>query len=296
MLNTSLILPKGFDCKCLKIVTAIKGIRWNSIYTPDHYPNNCKYLGIPATQVPEMLPYNNDLLLVFDKSFCNYNFLSESVRNGCHLFIQDTSLLSFSDKKELSVLSSEGGTAIQVRNDFLYQPLVKRSGPLLGDSKFTDIRQFSCNSDSSINNLLYNNLSLIKKYIEFPVSKIDVAGVTGISDNVNALNLRIEFTNGSVAILTVSPECSFAQHSITLFVNDRIITADFISQRLILKENRKECISEIKPEKCLEMQINKLTSNIASRSEVSFSIENDLEVHQLMQKTFDKLKLKSIAP
>jgi hypothetical protein len=294
MLNASIILSKEDEQQVCSAISQISGIKWNSLFFSNKKISDGLFCGIPIVSSPETLQYLNDLIFVLDKSFCNYDFLSNSIRNGCHLFIQEASDLTERELKQLSILASEGGTVIQVRNDLLNQPLIEKSLDLFCSSQFLEIRQFSDDTRISAKDLLYKNLSLLSKFKDFPVSKMDVAGTAGNSGNRDVLNLRLEFTNGSVITLTVSTICIKPQHSFTFFGNEITAIADFISNSFVSKKHGEEKIDLLDSKECLIKQIEYFANNISTKSTLSFSLEEELGIHQLMQNVTEKLKLRSV--
>lgn len=294
MLNAGIILSGEYNQELLEAISKVNGIRWNSLFLADNSQSTDKLCDIPVVSSPETHCYLNDLLFVLDPSFCNYDFLSTAIRNSCHLFIEDTSSLSEQELEQLSILASEGGTMIQVRNDFLNQPIVEKLLSLQNNPDIVDIRELIDKPNFNIIGLLYQNLSLTNKLMQFQMQKVDVAGTSVFSGNPDIISLRLEFTNGSVVNITLSTISSKPNHCISSYVNEMTTDVDFSSNILIINNKSKEEIPLVSDEVCIVKQINEFVSSITKNSELSFGLEAELKIYQLTQLIKQKLKLKSL--
>jgi hypothetical protein len=293
MLNAGIILSTEREQQICKGFPEIEGIKWNTLFFTDQTLVDNQAGTIPIVSSCETLPYINDILFVLDKSLCNYDFLSKSIRNCCHLFIEETNSLSEQELRQLSILASEAGTGIQVRNDLLHQPLVEKSLSLLNATRLLDIRQLSENPTQNIIGLLYQNLSFVRKLKGFSLQKIDITGLAGLSENPEMLNIRLEFTNGTVIILTISTICSKPQYNFTFFGDKMTAVADFISNSFVSNKDSEEKIAQVDTEKCLLRQIENFTKNITSKPKPTIDLEEELEVHKLIKIVTEKLKLRT---
>jgi hypothetical protein len=288
MLSASIIASGETDKSFFDSLNTIEGVEWNGIYSRENkIPEQLDQALIFSS--PEIITMISEVVIVLDPEYCNFNYLSESIRKGCHLFLTNNLSLNTEERKQLIQLAKEGGTYIQIKNDFLFQPFHKKIITQNYGTSYLEIRQSAQSEPDSLKEILLNNLLLILKAIRTPIHRVNVFCGTAPSLRPDILNIHLNFTNGSTASLTVTFNGNQKVHKLYIYHNGEVSYFDFI-QNMINEFPDKSAKTNT-----LADQINEFIKNITEKSNPVYSLNDEIEVFLLLEKIKAKFEMHSVA-
>jgi hypothetical protein len=293
MLSAAIILPGEAEMLPFNSLRSIDGVEWDGIFysgkkTQPAYDRALIYSS------PEIIPLICDLLIVADPLFCTFDYLSFAIRNGCHLFLSDKLRLTTDERKQLIQLANEGGTYIQIQNDFLFHPFQEKIKTHTNRTCFIEASQSASAKPDRMNEFLSNNLLMMLRVAASPVHKISVFCGTVPSRQPDVLNIHINFKNGSVATLTLRFIEQHDVHFLSIHAGGKVTTFDF-AQNLISYYPTRELnglLPKTSPDPLLE-QIADFVKNIAEKNNPGFSLDDEIQVFLLMEKIREKIEINS---
>jgi hypothetical protein len=141
-----------------------------------------------------------------------------------------------------------------------------------------------------------NNLLLILKATGVPIHRVDVFCGTIPSMRPDILNIHINFINGSTASLTITFTENRRIHMLQIYHDGGVSTFDFTqnSSREYPGKSTNTIVLESTPASLAD-QINDFVKNIKQKANPVFSLNDEIEVFQLMEKIREKFDLHSVA-
>ena len=293
MLSAAIILPGEAEMLPFNSLRAIEGVEWDGIF----YSGKKTLRTFDRALIfssPEIIPLICDLLVVVDPIFCTSDYLSFAIRNGCHLFLSDKLILTTEERKQLIHLASEGGTYIQIQNDFLFHPFQEKIRSQSNRNCFIEASQSAPAKPDRLNELLLNNLLMILRAAGSPVHKLNVFCGTIPSRQPDVLNVHINFKNGSVATLTLKFIEQQEIHILSIHARGQITTFDFLKNKISHFPIRelKSVVSKTSPDP-LQEQITDFVKNITEKNNPGFSLDDEIQVFLLMEKIKEKIEINS---
>ena len=295
MLSAAIILPGDAEMLPYYSLRSIEGVEWDGIFYSGYKEHNTydRTLYFPS---PEIIPSMCDLLIVVDPYFCTFDYLSFAIRNGCHLFLSDKLRLTTDERKQLIHLASEGGTYIQIQNDFLFNHFQEKIRNQCNRTCFIEASQSSTAKPDRLNELLLNNLLMILRVAGSPVHKINVYCGTIPSGQPYVLNIHLNFKNGSVASFTLKFIEQQEKHILSIHAVGQITTIDFLKNNIshFPQKILKGVWSKTSPDP-LQEQITGFIRNITEKNNPGFSLDDEIQVFLLMEKIREKIYSNSFA-
>jgi len=241
------------------------------------------------------MPMLCDVLVVLDPVFCNIDFLSSAIRDGCHLFLSDKLKLNSGERVQLIHLAKEGGSYIQIQNDFLFQPFHKKIITRTNGTCFIEVRQSVDSMQESLQDVLLNNLLLILKAAGAHVHRVDVFCGTAPSKHPDILYVHINFTNASKASLTITLTGDRRIHRLNIYYNGEVNSFDFIQNSMNEYPAGPDKSTPSAPSSSLlPDQISGFIKKIEAQSDPVYSLSDEIEVFHLMEKIREKLMMHSV--
>jgi len=293
MLSAAIILPGGAEMPAVQSLRSIEGVEWDGIFFSG---KKKKYVFDRALILssPEIIPLICDLLIVIDPEFCTFDYMSYAIRNGCHLFLSDKLKLTREERKQLIHLASEGGTYIQIQNDFLFHPFQEKIRSQSKRTCFIEVSQSVPARPDRLNELLLNNLLMILRAAGSPIHKLDVFCGTRPSRQPDVLNIHINFKNGSVATLTLRFIEQPLMHMMSVHAGGEVTTFDFLENKIshLPQTENTNLLQKSSPDP-LQEQISDFVKNIAEKNNPGFSLDDEIQGFQLMEKIREKIEVNS---
>jgi len=293
MLSAAIILPGEEEMLPFNSLRAIEGVEWDGIFYSGKKTHRTFDRALIFSS-PEIIPLICDLLVIVDPSFCTSDYLSFAIRNGCHLFLSDKLVLTTEERKQLIHLASEGGTYIQIQNNFLFHPFQEKIRSQTNRTCFIEATQSMPSKPERLNELLQNNLLMILRAAGSPIHKLNVFCGTIPSRQPDVLNVHINFKNGSVATLTLKFIEQQESHILSIHARGQVTTFDFIKNITSYYPEKapKTVVSKTSPDP-LQEQITDFVKNIAEKNNPGFSLDDEIQVFLLMEKIKEKIEISS---
>jgi len=296
MLSTAIILPGEEETFPFDSLRTISGVEWDGIF----YSGKRQHPSFDRSLIfssPEIIPLICDLLIVIDPLFCTFDYLSFAIRNGCHLFLSDKLKLTTDERKQLVLLANEGGTYIQIQNDFLFHPFQKKIRNNSNQTTFIEAFQTAPEKYDQMDELLSNNLLMILRAAGSMVHKVDVFRCANQLQNPDVLKIHITFKNGSDAELTLKFNESDEVHLLSVDAAGEVTIFDFVRNKIShLPKNELRKILKGVSSNPLQLQISEFIENIAQKNNPGYSLSDEMVVFLLMDTIREKLKTTSQSP
>ena len=183
-----------------------------------------------------------DAMVVLDILSSTYDVLSQVVKYGKHIYVENISLCSKSDIRKLDMYAYEAGTVFQVglkqRFYDFYQDLEKYTitPRILESSRYVKFNKKSTQL-SVIDDLMLHDIDVALKLCQGEVKSIYSSAVGVYHKDPDVVNTRIEFYNGCVANLSASKISNKEVHQTKFFQNNTYCSIDFIKQSLNVQNN-----------------------------------------------------------
>ena len=293
MLSAAIILSGEVEMLPFNSLRSIEGVEWDGIFYSGKKIHHTFDRALIFSS-PEIIPLICDLLIVIDPHFCTSDYLSFAIRNGCHLFLSDKLKLTTEERKQLIHLASEGGTYIQIQNDFLFHPFQEKIRSQTNRTCFIEASQSAPAKPDRLNELLLNNLLMILRAAGSPIHKLNVFCGTVPSRQPDVLNIHINFKNGSVATLTLKFIEQQEAHILSIHAGGEATTFDFLKDKISHYSEKKlnRMLPKTSPN-LLHEQIADFIKNIAEKNNPGFSLDDEIQVFLLMEKIKEKIEINS---
>ena len=272
---------------------SIEGVKWDGIFYSGKMKNHSFERALIFSS-PEIIPLICDLLVVIDPLFCTFDYLSFAIRSGCHLFLSDKLTLTSAERKQLIHLASEGRTYIQIQNDFLFHPFQDKIRSLAKHQCFIEVSQSVPSKPDCMNKLLLDNLLMILRAAGSPVHKVNIFCGTVPSQPPDLLNIHINFKNGSLATLTLKFIDHHLDHFLSFQAAGEFTTFDFLHNSISYHTDKE--INKTLPKRSpdpLQEQIADFVKNIRAKNNFGFSLEDETQAFQLVEKIKEKIEIQS---
>lgn len=293
MLSAAIILSGEAEMLPINSLRSIEGVEWDGIFYSGKKPHRTFDRALIYSS-PEIIPLICDLLIVIDPHYCTSDYLSFAIRNGCHLFLSDKLILTTEERKQLIHLASEGGTYIQIQNNFLFHPFQEKIRSQTNRTCFIEAMQSAPGRPERLNELLLNNLLMILRAAGSPIHKLIVFCGTVPSRQPDVLNVHINFKNGSVASLTLKFIEQQEAHILSIHARGQVTTFDFLKNNIshFPEKELKKVESKSSPDP-LQEQITDFVKNITEKNNPGFSLDDEIQVFLLMEKIREKIEISS---
>jgi hypothetical protein len=287
MLHGVIIYPGEPDDVFIASLYTIRRVKWEVVFTTLEGQND----GVQD----EVLSLHSNLVIVMDANFTTYDYLSDLVRRGCHLFLTERQGLTFDERVKLIKLAEEGNTFIQIRNDLLFHPSLSTLGKGGSESKLIEIHHVAPGKTGSIQELMYSNLLMILRLIDSEPSRISVCSIPNSGYQPDVVNLHLDFHNGSAASLTLSFTGDKKEHRLSVHSADGVNTYNF-------KENEHFPTScsqifegtQIFSDDLLFRQIANFADSILKKTCRNFGLSEETRTFLLIDKINRKLEFSSV--
>lgn len=198
---------------------SIRGVRWVTAAPAIRNPT--------GAGISDQLLQNCNMVAVLDPDLTSYDYLSELVRRGCHLFLTEKQKMSPDERMKLIHLAEEGNTLIQFRNDLLFHPSFAAGNLNRLETKLVVLQQVAPQKHYMLQEMLYCNLLMTLKIIDAEPSRINVCSIPSSGEPAEIVNLHMNFNNGSAASLTFSFNGRKNEHLVSIHSTQGTISYNF---------------------------------------------------------------------
>jgi predicted dehydrogenase len=167
----------------------------------------------------------------------HYELAAIALRKSKHIFIEKPITQSVEEAKSLLNLSTEASVKVQVGSIKRFNPafsasieLVRR--PMLIESRH--LIQFNSNAreNFSVMELLMHDLDVVLTVAKSGIRKISASGVSVFTDTIDVVNVRLEFDNDCVALLTAGRVVQENCNDVHIYQKEACINVDFLKNKV----------------------------------------------------------------
>ena len=290
MLSAAIISPDRRSLPPDLLQQLQEKISWNGIfYSSNYHADNQTSLS------PEIISMISDLLIILDPEYCNFNFLSEAVRNGCHLFLTDKLQMTRNERHRLSELADEGGTSIQIRNDLLFHPLRERLNDDPTIPGFVEIHHYDPLLYGHFQENIFNNILITLRIAGTHIHRLNVFGSTSDEGKTDMVNIYLSFHNGSAASITLSAIGNKKEHRLAVHKNGQFLQIDFGNNHIkSVPQQRNTAVSRNTTDHPLAIQLNDFIGRVSTHSTPFFSLKDETVAFHLLEKIKAKLETRAM--
>lgn len=287
MLGAGIIIPEKINSKFIHSLQQIGGVEWNGFYSSGE-GNGVKLGNALLFSSADFLPLLSELLIVLDPEYCRFDYLSNAIRNGCHLFLAERLNLNYEERKELIRLAKEGDTYIQIKNDFLFQPTHTNIITGKNATCYIELCHSEPLSEGKLRERLINNLSLIQMAAGVPVHRFEVFCAPAPIGPSDIINIHIKFINGTIASVTLTFMEELKTHILKVYSGKGLDIID-----LFTSNNNKNTNEDIENDLMIE-QLNSFVRSIKEKSGPLFNLTDETEIYLFVKKIKEKININSV--
>ena len=167
----------------------------------------------------------------------HYRIASACLEAGVHVFIEKPITAHLEEARKLVDLASAKGLVLQVGHLERLNPAFTRAAADIRKPLLIEARRISPFTGRSTDvdvvlDLMIHDLDLVLSLVGEEVKDISAQGTPFVTDMLDVVNARIEFTGGCVASLTSNRVSTFRERSLTIYERDRYSAIDMMQGKL----------------------------------------------------------------
>ncbi len=157
--------------------------------------------------------------------------------HGIHLLIEKPITLKLMDADRLIEVAKKNNTILQIGHIERFNPAVIKMESMLSKPLFIDSHRlaFFTNRGTDVDvilDLMIHDLDIIMHIVDSEIKEINAVGMPAVSDKIDIANVRIIFSNGTVANLTASRVSNESLRMIRIFQPDNCISIDYSKRKI----------------------------------------------------------------
>lgn len=164
------------------------------------------------------------------------------LERGIHVLLEKPMTVTVEEADDLIETAKKSGAVLQIGHLERFNSAVLALEGVLNKPMFIESHRLAAFNPrgadvSVILDLMIHDIDIIQNMVRSPIDKIDVNGVSVLTDDVDIANARLQFENGCVANVTASRVSMNGQRKMRIFQHDAYISIDF--QDKVLSVHRK---------------------------------------------------------
>lgn len=196
------------------------------------------------TDYRKILPLLNGVIITTPTE-THYKIAKIFLENGTHVFIEKPITSKPAEASKLIEIANKKGLILQVGHLERFNPVYTRATPFIKKPLFIEARRISMFTGRSTDidvvlDLMIHDIDLILSLVKENIREVRAQGIPLVTDKLDVVNARIEFTGGCVAHLTASRISTTKERTLTVFEKDRYLIIDLLNGKLTMtKKNKK---------------------------------------------------------
>jgi predicted dehydrogenase len=196
------------------------------------------------TDYRKILPLLNGVIITTPTE-THYKIAKIFLENGTHVFIEKPITSKPAEANKLIEIANKKGLILQVGHLERFNPAYTRAIPFIKKPLFIEARRISMFTGRSTDidvvlDLMIHDIDLILSLVKENIREVRAQGIPLVTDKLDVVNARIEFTGGCVAHLTASRISTTKERTLTVFEKDRYLIIDLLNGKLTMtKKNKK---------------------------------------------------------
>ena len=171
------------------------------------------------------------------------------LNHGIHLLIEKPIALTLSDADQLITTAKKNNTILQIGHIERFNPAVAKMESLLSSPFFIDCHRLTSFTNRGtdvdvILDLMIHDLDIILHIVNSEITQILAVGMPVVSDKLDIANVRISFSNSTIAHLTVSRVSNESVRMMRVFQPNNCISIDYGKRKISVthfKMNTNNC-------------------------------------------------------
>jgi predicted dehydrogenase len=165
----------------------------------------------------------------------------EVLGHGVNLLIEKPITLNLGDAERLIGKAKENSAVLQIGHIERFNPAVMKMESLISRPVFIESHRLNTFTKRGTDvdvvlDLMIHDLDIILHIVNSDIKDIDAVGMPVVNDKIDIANVRIIFTNGTVANVTASRVSSESLRMIRIFQPDTHISVDYGSRRITVTQ------------------------------------------------------------
>ncbi len=167
----------------------------------------------------------------------HYRIAAACLEAGVHVFIEKPITAHLEEARKLVDLAASKGLVLQVGHLERLNPAFARAAQDIRKPLLIEARRISPFTGRSTDvdvvlDLMIHDLDLVLSLVGEEIKDISAQGTPFVTDMLDVVSARIEFTGGCVASLTSSRVSTFRERSLTVYERDRYFAIDMMQGKL----------------------------------------------------------------
>jgi predicted dehydrogenase len=184
----------------------------------------------------ELLPFLDGASLAVP-TVSHFKLGYDMLCHGVNLLIEKPITLNLGEAEKLIEKAKEHRAVLQIGHIERFNPAVMKMETLISNPIFIESHRlnFYTNRSTDVNvvlDLMIHDLDIILHIVDSDIKDIDAIGMPVVSDKIDIANVRIIFSNGTVASVTASRVSSESLRMIRIFQQDSHIALDYGKRKI----------------------------------------------------------------
>lgn len=173
----------------------------------------------------------------------HFEVARDFLKKDIHALIEKPVTKTVGEAEELLKISKAKGIILQVGHIERFNAAVIALERLVGTPRFIEVHRLSPYQNRGIEvgvvlDLMIHDLDIILQLVPASVSKIEALGVNILTPFEDIANVRLAFSNGTIANITASRVSEEKMRKIRIFQDDAYISLDYVAQKFSVYRKR----------------------------------------------------------
>lgn len=193
--------------------------------------------GIPYMEQKELIAAA-DVLDIVTPTYSHFEIAKEALAAGKHVFVEKPFTETLAEAGELLEIATQNQVQIAVGLIERFNPVITAlkhrydmKPAFIESHRMGQFNPYRGTDVPVIMELMIHDIDLILHLVNHPVKDIAASGTKVLSGEIDIVNARIEFENGTVANITSSRIAPAKMRKIRFFQKDHYFSVDFIEQK-----------------------------------------------------------------
>lgn len=184
--------------------------------------------------VEEIAPFI-DAASIAVPTVAHHSVAKELIEQNVHVLIEKPIANNVAEAQQLSQWASQRNLILQVGHIERFNPVMAQLEEVLDKPRFIESHRLSPFPNRSIDigvvlDLMIHDLEIILHLVKSPLLKIDAVGIPVMTKQEDIANVRLRFSCGCIANITVSRVSSERMRKIRVFQEDAYLSLDYANQ------------------------------------------------------------------
>jgi len=166
----------------------------------------------------------------------HFEIARDILNHGKHLLIEKPITLLLSDADTLIELATDNKIVLQVGHIERFNPAIVKMRPFVFDPIYIESQRLSSFTKRGTDvdvvlDLMIHDLDIILNLVNSDIKEIDAFGAPVMTDAIDLANVKISFSNGTIAHLSVNRHSHESVRRIRILQQDSYISVDYSKRK-----------------------------------------------------------------